>query len=243
MRRSPGTIPATRAVSTSPPRRTPSSSARAFGACASGSSRASSEGADAPVAEAVEAALAELRSLGAELVPVEVPLLEQAGTIQQAMQFPEATEVHMEWLRTRLADYDADVRARLLVGLFVTPEVREAGKRAREAARDGIRRVFEQVELLAAPTMPVLPPRIGSETVELRGRETLYRLVLIPYNSPWSLVGAPVASVPCGFVDGLPVGLALVGPPLGEATVLGAAHAFQQATDWHERRPGLVEEA
>ena len=198
------------------------------------------EAADPPVAEAIEAALAELRSLGAELVPVEVPLLEHAGTIQQAMQFPEATDVHMEWLRTRLGDYDADVRARLLVGLFVTPEIREAGKRAREAAVGEIRRVFDQVELLAAPTMPVLPPRIGSETVELRGRETLHRLVLIPYNSPWSLVGSPVVSVPCGLVDGLPVGLALVGPRLGEATVLRAAHAFQRATDWHERRPVLA---
>jgi aspartyl-tRNA(Asn)/glutamyl-tRNA(Gln) amidotransferase subunit A len=43
--------------------------------------------------------------------------------------------------------------------------------------------------------------------------------------------------VPCGFVDGLPTGLALVGRPRGEATVLQAAHAYQQATDWHERRP------
>jgi aspartyl-tRNA(Asn)/glutamyl-tRNA(Gln) amidotransferase subunit A len=198
------------------------------------------EGADARVAEAVKAALGELRSLGAELVPFDLPLLERAGTIQQAMQFPEATEVHMEWLRTRLSDYGADVRARLLVGLFVTPEVREAGRRARAVACDEVRRVFEGVDLLAAPTMPVLPPRIGSETVELQGRETLYRLALIPYNSPWSLVGSPVASVPCGLADGLPVGLALVGPHLGEATVLGAAHAFQQATDWHERRPELV---
>ncbi len=152
--------------------------------------------------------------------PSRAPLLEHAGTIQQAEQFPEATELHLEWLRTRLADYGADVRARLLVGLFVSPDVREAGKRAREAACDEIRRVFEQVDLLAAPTMPVLPPRIGSETVWLGGRETPYRLALIPYNSPWSLVGSPVASVPCGFVEGLPVGLALVGPRLGEATVL-----------------------
>lgn len=198
------------------------------------------EGGDPPVAAAVEEAVGVLRSLGAEVTPVEVPLLEQAGTIQQAMQFPEATAVHLERLRTRLPDYSSDVRARLLVGLFLSPGVEETGRRARAAARDEMRRLFERVDLLAAPTMPVLPPRIGSETVELDGHETLYRLALIPYNSPWSLVGAPVVSLPCGFVEGLPVGLALVGPSLGEATVLAAAHAFQQATDWHERRPALA---
>ena len=88
--------------------------------------------------------------------------------------------------------------------------------------------------------MPVLPPRIGEETVELDGRAVPYRLALIPYNSPWSLVGSPVVSVPCGFVEGLPVGLALVGPRFAEGTVLRAAHAFQRATDWHERRPALA---
>lgn len=198
------------------------------------------EGADPPVAAAVEEAVGVLGSLGAEVAPVEVPLVEQAGTIQQAMQFPEATATHLEWLRTRLPDYGADVRARLLVGLFLPHGVEETGRRARAAARREMRRAFERVDLIAAPAMPVLPPRIGSETVELDRRETLYRLALIPYNSPWSLVGAPVACVPCGFVEGLPVGLALVGPPLGEATVLSAAHAFQQATDWHERRPELA---
>ena len=197
-------------------------------------------GADPSIGATVEQALAVLRSLGAELVPIALPLLEHAGTIQQAMQFPEATEVHREWLRTRLADYSGDVRARLLVGLFLPADVYETGQRARAAARDEVRRVFDELDLLAAPAMPVLPPRLGSETVELGGRETLYRLALIPYNSPWSLVGSPVASVPCGFVEELPVGLALVGPPFGEASVLAAAHAFQGATDWHERRPVLA---
>ena len=87
--------------------------------------------------------------------------------------------------------------------------------------------------------MPVLPPLIGDETVVLHGETVPYRLALIPFNSPWTLAGAPVASVPCGFVDGLPVGLALVGRPGGDATVLRAAAAFQRATDWHERRPEL----
>ena len=53
----------------------------------------------------------------------------------------------------------------------------------------------------------------------------------------WTLAGAPVASVPCGFVAGMPVGLALIGRPSGDATVLRAAAAFQSATDWHARRP------
>jgi aspartyl-tRNA(Asn)/glutamyl-tRNA(Gln) amidotransferase subunit A len=88
--------------------------------------------------------------------------------------------------------------------------------------------------------MPVLPPRVGEETVDLNGDTILYRLTLIPFNSPWSCVGLPVASVPCGFVEGLPVGLALVGRRFDEETVLRAADAFQRLTDWHERRPVLT---
>jgi aspartyl-tRNA(Asn)/glutamyl-tRNA(Gln) amidotransferase subunit A len=201
------------------------------------------EGADPRIAAAVAEALDELRSLGAELVSVEPPLLDRAGTIQQAMQFQEATAAHGEWLRTRLPDYGEDVRARLLVGLFLPSTLYVTGQRARRVAFEGMRKVFGRVDVLAAPTMPVLPPRIGEETVEVEGREVPYRLALIPYNSPWSLVGSPVVSVPCGFVEGLPVGLALVGPRLGEETVLRAAHAFQTATDWHERRPELARPA
>jgi aspartyl-tRNA(Asn)/glutamyl-tRNA(Gln) amidotransferase subunit A len=88
--------------------------------------------------------------------------------------------------------------------------------------------------------MPVTAPPIGDEVVEVDGEELPYRLALIRFNSCWSLPGLPVASVPCGFVDGLPVGLALASRRFGEGTVLRAAHAFQQATDWHERRPPLV---
>jgi len=201
------------------------------------------ERADPRIAAAVSEALDELRSLGAELVPVALALLEHAGTIQQAMQFQEATAAHMEWLRTRLSDYGEDVRARLLVGLFLPPTAYVTGQRARRVAYEELRRVFERVDVLAAPAMPGLPPWIGEETVEVEGREVPYRLALIPYNSPWSLVGSPVASVPCGLVEGLPVGLALVGPRLGEGTVLRTAHAFQGVSDWHERRPALARPA
>jgi aspartyl-tRNA(Asn)/glutamyl-tRNA(Gln) amidotransferase subunit A len=111
------------------------------------------------------------------------------------------------------------------------------GLRAARWFRDELRKVFERVDLLAAPEMPIAAPRIGENDVEIQGQRLLYRLALIPYNSPWSLAGLPVASVPAGFVDGLPVGLALVGRVRDEATLLGAARTFQGATGWHRRRP------
>jgi len=199
---------------------------------------------DARIGAAIEAALRELAAAGATLADVTIEHLEHFGPIQQTMQFVDAVEVHREWLRTRLDRYGDDVRARLLTGIFFPPNVYVLGQRARRVAMASFERAMEQVDVLAAPTLPVLPPRIGEETVELPGGEQiLFRLTIIPYNSPWSCVGAPVVSVPAGFVDGLPVGLAIVGRRLEEAIALRAAHTFQRATDWHERRPPLVAKA
>ena len=190
------------------------------------------------VAATAEAAVAQLAALGARVERADVPMLEEAGTIQQLLMLPEATSVHLPWLRTRLGDYGADVRARLLAGLLLPATAYPSGVRLRARYVDTLAAVFERFDLLAAPAMPVTAPRMGEETVTLGGETFPYRLALIPFNSPWSLAGLPAASVPCGYVDGLPVGLALVGRRLAEQTVLGAAHAYQQATDWHERRPG-----
>jgi aspartyl-tRNA(Asn)/glutamyl-tRNA(Gln) amidotransferase subunit A len=195
---------------------------------------------DTRVGERTQDALAELERAGARLVEVEIDLLEHFGVIQQCTQFVDAAAVHSEWLRTRLGNYGDDVRARLLAGLFLPPTVYVLGQRGRRLAAAAYRRTLAQVDVLAAPTLPVLPPRIGEDTVELAdGERILYRLTVIPYGSPWSCVGAPVVSVPAGFVDGMPVGLSLVGRPFGEEVVLRAAHTYQRLTDWHAQRPPL----
>ena len=199
------------------------------------------ERAEPAVSDQARTAVDELRSLGATVHPVEVPLLEEAGTILQLLMLPEAAEFHLPWLRTRLADYGNDVRARLLAGLLMPATAHVTGLRARRWFWDGLRTVFDGVDLLAAPEMPIVPPPIGQNEVEIRGERMPYRLSLIPFNSPWTLAGLPGASMPAGFVDGLPVGLALVGGPREERTVLRAAHTFQRATDWHERRPPPAE--
>jgi aspartyl-tRNA(Asn)/glutamyl-tRNA(Gln) amidotransferase subunit A len=193
--------------------------------------------ADPAVAAEAQAAVEELRGLGATIEAVDVPLLEESGTINQLVMLTEAAEVHLPWLRTRLADYGDDVRARLLAGLFLPATAHVTGLRARRWFREELRPVLDRFDLLAAPEMPVVAPPIGATEVDVHGERIAYRLAVIPFNSPWSLAGLPVASVPAGFVHGLPVGLALIGRPRGEQTVLQAAHTFQCATDWHERRP------
>jgi len=190
------------------------------------------EQADPRVGAVVEEAA---RELGAERV--EAPVLAHAGLIQQLIMLPEAAAVHLPWLRTRLADYGADVRARLLAGLLLPATSYPTGLRARRWLDDQVQPLLDRYDLLAAPAMPIVAPLIGEDPVELRGERIPFRLTVIPFNSPWSCLGLPVASVPCGFVDGLPVGLVLVGRRGADATVLRVARRFQQATDWHERQP------
>jgi aspartyl-tRNA(Asn)/glutamyl-tRNA(Gln) amidotransferase subunit A len=196
--------------------------------------------ADPRVAEQTRTAVDELRSLGASVDHVDVPLIDESGTIGQLLMLPEAAEVHLPWLRTKLGDYGADVRARLLAGLLMPGTAHVTGLRARRWFLDELGKVFERFDLLVHPEMPVVPPPIDDLTVELGGERIPYRLALIPFNSPWSLAGVPAASVPAGLVDGLPLGLAIVGRAQEDATVLRAAHALQSATDWHLQRPPLA---
>jgi aspartyl-tRNA(Asn)/glutamyl-tRNA(Gln) amidotransferase subunit A len=192
---------------------------------------------DARVRAAVEAAIGELEGLGARVERLDAPFLRRAEVVQQLVMLPEAAEAHLPWLRTRLADYGADVRARLLAGLLLPASAPITGQRARRALALEARPLFERFDVLAAPEMPIVAPRIGEDPVEVAGQQLPYRLSLIPFNSPWSCLGLPTVSVPCGFVAGLPVGLALTGRRLADATVLRTAHAYQQVSGWHDRRP------
>lgn len=110
----------------------------------------------------------------------------------------------------------------------------ETLKRIRECRRD-IRRVFDEVDILALPTMRETAPLI-SETVNETHRRP-------PSNtSAFNHFGTPAITVPCGYSkEGLPIGLQLVGAPFRESVVLSIAYAYQQSTDWHLRRPALAQ--
>ena len=97
---------------------------------------------------------------------------------------------------------------------------------------------MEGVDLLVGPTEPITAPTIGDARVQIGDTVVGAIAALTQYTRPFNLNGFPAITVPCGFSgDGLPIGLQLAGRPFDEETVLRAAHAYEQATEWHLQRP------
>jgi len=100
--------------------------------------------------------------------------------------------------------------------------------------------VFEEVDVLLTPTVPIPPPAIAdlqSHPEDLRPQE----LLMLRNTRPFNVWGIPTISIPCGFTkDGLPIGLQLAAAPWRGVALLQAAQAYEQATDWHNKRPVLM---
>jgi aspartyl-tRNA(Asn)/glutamyl-tRNA(Gln) amidotransferase subunit A len=134
--------------------------------------------------------------------------------------------------------YDARTRARIVAaGQFSAAQYIDA-VRDMTLARHAVEQAFEDVDLLVTPTTPVMPSTIEDAEVPATatGAESTAR-----NTAPFNLYGIPTITVPCGFDGtGLPIGLQISGPRLGELAVLALAHAFEQATRWHRERPPLA---
>jgi aspartyl-tRNA(Asn)/glutamyl-tRNA(Gln) amidotransferase subunit A len=194
---------------------------------------------DDEVAAAVERALGQLRTLGAEMRDVEITGVDGGMAATFGLVLAEAQAIHADALRTRPTDIGADVREILL---NVTPDVPllMGALRARDALTLSMRVALESVDLLVTPTTPVVAPRIGQETVRYGGVEESILMAMIRCTAPFNASGLPALSLPCGFTRaGLPIGLQLVGRPFDESTVLRAGHAYEQVTEWHDRKPSL----
>ena len=195
---------------------------------------------DPGVADLVQRAIGELGELGAEIVDVSLPLYEYAQPISNAILSAEATAAHRDVL---LSDGDKmypQVRDRLEEGLFITAAEYLRAQQARQVFCAQVAGLLEGVDLLAGPVEPVTAPEILQRRIELGGESLPAVPLLTKYTRVYNITGSPAISVPCGFAgDGLPVALHLAGRNFDEMTVLRAAHAYQQANDWHARRPPL----
>ena len=194
---------------------------------------------DGEVAAAVERAIGELRRLGADVRDVEVVGVEAGMGALFGLVLAEAQEIHAHSLRTRPADFGADVRELLLGAAPDVPSLM-VGLRARDTLSASMRCVLESVDLLVTPTTPIVAARIGQETVRCGALEESILGAMIRCTAPFNATGLPALSLPCGFTEaGLPVGLQIVGRPFDEVTVLRVGHAYEQATEWHARAPGI----
>ena len=191
------------------------------------------------VASTVERAISELRGLGAELRDLEIPGLDAGVGALFGLVLAEAKEIHAHSLRTRAADFGADVRDLLSSPMPDAMSLMQA-LRARDALCVSFRQALESVDLLLTPTTPIVAARIGAESVRYGGREESVLGAMIRCTAPFNATGQPALSLPCGFTRaGLPVGLQLVGRAFDEVTVLRAGHAYEQATGWHQKNPAL----
>jgi aspartyl-tRNA(Asn)/glutamyl-tRNA(Gln) amidotransferase subunit A len=195
----------------------------------------------ADVDSAVEAALGVLLDLGASIQDVDFPAAGMTPLLYRFITRPEAASFQEEFLQLRPQDYgDAAIRNMANLGEFVLAKDYLRAQRLRAAMRVELEQIMDDVDLLVTPTTPTVAHPIGRPFTQVDGAPIEPFDLTVGLTAPFDLTGSPAISLPCGFTeDDLPVGLQLVGRAWDEATVLRAADAFERATDWHERHPGL----
>ena len=193
---------------------------------------------DSEVETAVRAAIAQLSEMGATVTEVSLPMFADAQAISGTLLMSEAAAYHRDLLAKDGDKLTPSVRLRLEAGLFVTAADYLKAQQARARFNYEMSQLFNDVDLLAGPSEPITAPPILASEVAIGERTVGTVGALTQYTRPYNISGTPAISVPCGFsLADMPIGLQLAGRPFDEATVLRAAHAFEQATDWHSRRP------
>ena len=220
----------------------------------------SGAGIDPDVSRAIDAALAELRRLGAATVDLSLPNVKLSIPVYYVLAPAEASsnlsrfdgvryghraaayaDLREMYEKTRAEGFGAEVKRRILVGTYVLSHgyydaYYLKAQQVRRLIADDFRRAYEQCDLIAGPTAPTAAFRIGANSDD-PVKMYLNDIFTIAAN----LTGTPALSIPCGFDrTGLPIGLQLQGPAFTEAKLLDAAHRFQQATDWHRRIPEMA---
>jgi aspartyl-tRNA(Asn)/glutamyl-tRNA(Gln) amidotransferase subunit A len=211
---------------------------------------------DPEVEAAIRAALKTLAGLGADVLEVSLPHTEYAVATYYVVAVAEASSnlarydgvkygfraegknLLETYLNTRTQGFGAEVRRRIMLGTYTLSAgyydaYYKKGSQVRALIRSDFETAFKDCDLIACPVSPTPAFRLGEK---LADPLTMYLSDIFTISA--NLAGIPGISVPCGFSSqGLPIGLQLLGPVFGEAEILQAAYAFEQATDFHRRRP------
>lgn len=199
---------------------------------------------DPEVARAVEEAIGVYRTLGATVEDVDGSALWNARQAASDIMLADARRYHAEWLRDRPDDYGEDVRDRLNRRTDMSADELLAAMRVRDAVTVETARLMERYDGLLLPTTRIPAPPIAGQTIIIDGEEVFAPNILTSNTNPFNVTGMPALSLPCGFTAaGLPIGLQVVTRRWDEVTALRIAAAYERATDWHTRRPAMLETA
>ncbi|MDP9457953.1 MAG: amidase family protein [Actinomycetota bacterium] len=193
---------------------------------------------NASVAEAIEEAASVFEDLGARVDELRVPHLELSMPIHHTILASEASAYHQPTLRAVPDRYRRGTRMFLEAGELVPATAYVNAQRARELVRQGFREAFSDTDVIIAPSLPTTAGAFGSSKVQIDGAEDITQ-AYVRLSVPANLAGLPTLSVPCGFHDGLPIGLQIIGKPFEEQTVLRAGHAYERAAGHYMRRPPI----
>lgn len=189
----------------------------------------------------VRAAIDHLGQMGAQITEIDLP---DHGILMDGLVAlsSEAVAFHEPWMRTRLAEYGEDVQVRLLANQFILGAEYARALRVRRLLRARYQAALAQVDLLAAPTVPVTAPTIAAARANAItvGKATEMVGLLARNTRPSNLTGLPAISLPAGLANGLPVGLMLIGRAFEEERLLHTAAAFEATTDWHRQSPPIA---
>jgi aspartyl-tRNA(Asn)/glutamyl-tRNA(Gln) amidotransferase subunit A len=218
------------------------------------------EGLAADVAAQIEAAVEQLKGLGAEIIELSLPNthlavpayyvvapaecssnLARFDGVRYGYRCEEPKDLLDMYTRTRGEGFGAEVKRRIMVGTYAL----SAGyydayylkaQKIRRLISGDFAQAFERVDVILGPTAPTTAFRLGEKADD---PVTMYLSDI--YTIAVNLAGLPAMSIPAGQSDGLPVGLQLIGDYFEEGRLLNVAHQFQQATDWHRRAPAAFE--
>ena len=196
------------------------------------------EGVNHEVRQAFDTGLEVFAGAGCEIVELNVPEVSYAAMTSMMTSSAESAGINRRWFRERHQDFVPHVSRGIAVGMTITASEYLTVQRARQRIREALRTAYEQVAIIASPTTARAAPLIA-DGVKGNGDDTRHasynhsNLLRFP-----SMLGLPGCSIPCGInIEGLPIGMQLIGSWFADQTVLNLALAFQNGTDWHTRRP------
>jgi aspartyl-tRNA(Asn)/glutamyl-tRNA(Gln) amidotransferase subunit A len=196
------------------------------------------------VEDAVEEAIAWFAGAGAVVRDATLPDLEYGLGAIFAIELPSSAAYHDASLRAgRVRAFTPDVRTLVELGRLVTGADLLKAEQFRTRLMEGFHRIFADADIILTPTEPTTAPGIGQASVAVDGGSESVLSATWRLTYPFNLTGLPAITVPCGFDgDGLPIGLQIAARPFDEASVLRAAHAYEEAHEWRHRHPAMAAE-